>query len=138
MDCLERCDMEKINVIGTCIHNIRMNEAVDTFVSYLNGKEFKMVFTPNPEIVMIARDNESYRKVINSGDLVVPDGIGLIHGTFFKKCKIKYRVPGFDLLTNVLYEIKDRNYKIYLLGGKPKIAEKAAQKIEKDFKTRCF
>jgi N-acetylglucosaminyldiphosphoundecaprenol N-acetyl-beta-D-mannosaminyltransferase len=39
-------------------------------------KKFYIV-TPNPEIVMMAQEDEVLRKVINNADLSIPDGVGL-------------------------------------------------------------
>ncbi|OGM21948.1 hypothetical protein A2863_02620 [Candidatus Woesebacteria bacterium RIFCSPHIGHO2_01_FULL_38_9b] len=46
-------------------------------VSLENSKKF-FIFTPNPEQILRAQTDEVYAKILNSADISLPDGIGLI------------------------------------------------------------
>jgi N-acetylglucosaminyldiphosphoundecaprenol N-acetyl-beta-D-mannosaminyltransferase len=125
--------MESIEIFGVKIHNIGFNEAVKELENFLKGNELKVIYTPNPEIVMGAKDNSSLRQIINKGDLITADGIGLIYASKIKGKPIKERVRGYDLSIKLLEIANENNYSLYLLGGKDGVAKAASENIQKDY-----
>ncbi len=125
--------MDYVNIFGVNINNITFNEASDIVKSFLKEDRLHTVITPNTEIVMAAKDHENIRNIVNSADLVIPDGIGLIYGSKIRKKPLKERVTGFDLSMELLKIAEENGYSLYLLGGKPGISEKAAKNIKIKF-----
>ncbi len=125
--------MESIKIFGVKIDNLSFNEAVEEIEKYLRGNSLKTIYTPNPEIVMGAKDDESLKNLINSGDMVTADGIGLIYACKIKGKPLKERVTGYDLSLKLLEIGNDNSYSIYLLGGKEGVAKKAGENIGIDY-----
>lgn len=130
--------MENIEIFGVKVHNISFDYAVKEIKSYLQGEDLKVIYTPNPEIVMAAKDNTDLKEIINSGDMITADGIGLIYATKLKGKPLKERVTGYDLSLKMLEIANDNNYRLYLLGGKEGVAKSAAENIKKDFPNICI
>ena len=125
--------MEKISIFGVDIYNTTLKDTVELLIEYLNGDTLKKIYTPNTEIVMVAKDDGDLRELLNRGDLVIPDGIGLIYGSKIQGKPLKERVTGFDTSMKLL-EIADANkYSLYLLGGKDGIAREAAKNISEEY-----
>ena len=124
---------DRIDVLGVGFDNVTMAEAVDRCEEMLNGEESNLLVTPNPEIVMKAKEDEEYRHIINEASLVIPDGIGLIKGANILGTPLKERVAGYDLICNLLEKYKDGSKTFYFWGGKPGIAELAKQKMEEKY-----
>ncbi len=77
---------------------------------------------------MAAKDDMELKELLNrGGDLIIPDGIGLIYGSRIQKKPLKERVTGFDTSIKLLEVANKNNYSLYLLGGKDGIAEAAAK-----------
>ena len=91
----------------------------------------RIIFTPNPEMVMLARRDASFAKILNSADLVVPDGIGIVYASRLTQAKIAKRVAGIDLLTSI-FESAD-NCNVYFLGAAPGVAEAAAIAMQSQY-----
>lgn len=125
--------MNKRTIFGVDIHNITFEEAVEKIKEYLKGETLKVIYTPNTEIVMAAKENEGLKEIINNGDMITPDGIGLIYAGKIKNKIIKERVTGFDLSMSILDLANENGYSLYLLGGKPGVAELASENIKKDY-----
>ncbi|MCK9443685.1 MAG: WecB/TagA/CpsF family glycosyltransferase [Tissierellaceae bacterium] len=126
--------MDIIEIFGTKIYNITLEETLDKIREFINGESLKVIFTPNTEIVMAAKDDNVLRDIINQGDLIVPDGIGLIYASRIKKKPLKERVTGYDISMNMLNMADENSYSLYLLGGKEGIAQIAKDKIEEKYK----
>ena len=126
--------MEKVEVLGVYFDNVNMTEAISKCEEMLNGDKSNLVVTPNPEIVMKAKEDEEYKKIINErASLVIPDGIGIIKGANILKTPLKERVAGYDLICNLIEKYKDGSKSFYFWGSKPGIAEIAKQKLEEKY-----
>lgn len=125
--------MEKVSIFGVDIFNIDFKEATEIVKGFLKEEKMHKIFTPNTEIVMDAKKDDNIRNIINSGDLVIADGIGLIYGSKMRKKPLKERVTGFDLSMELINIANEEGYSLYLLGAKPGVAEKAAENLKKDY-----
>lgn len=125
--------MSYIEIYGVKLENTTLDEATSIVEDFLDGEGAKVIFTPNTEIVMACKTDLEMRKLINSADLVVADGIGLIYASRIHKRPLKERVTGFDISMNILKMGEKRKVKLYLLGGKDGIAKAAKENIERDY-----
>ena len=123
----------KTEILGVNFDNIQFNDALDE-VLYLaeNGKSAYIV-TPNSEICHMCLEDESFKKIINSADLVFPDGIGVIYASKILKKPIQQKITGSDITVNVLSEACKKGLSIYLFGAKPGVSDKAKEEIEKKY-----
>ena len=125
--------MEKISIFGVDIYNTTLEDTIEVLKGYLKGDSLKKIYTPNTEIVMAAKDDGDLRDLLNRGDLVIPDGIGLIYGSKIQGKPLKERVTGFDTSMELLKLANENSYSIYLLGCKDGVAKQAAENIKKDY-----
>jgi N-acetylglucosaminyldiphosphoundecaprenol N-acetyl-beta-D-mannosaminyltransferase len=125
--------MDSIKIFGVRIHNTTLAEVTSLLREYLKGDKLSVIYTPNTEIVMAAKDDEDLKKLLNKADLIIPDGIGLIYGSRIKKKPLKERVTGFDTSMKLLDIANENSYSIFLLGGKDGVAKIAAENIEIDY-----
>ena len=123
----------KSTILGVGVDAISFDEARAKAIGFLDGDKPAMIFTPNPEMIMAARKNSAFRDILNSADMVVPDGIGVVLASKLGRVKIKERVTGCDLVLALFDAIKDTGYSVYFFGSKPGIAEKAKAAIEEKF-----
>ena len=125
--------MKKLDIMGTRINNVTMDEAVNICEKTIKSGEQLVVYTPNTEFIMMAKKDEEFKELLNKSDLNIPDGIGLIYASKIKKHPLKEKVAGFDLTVNLIKLANEKNLKIYFVGGKPGVAQKAAENIKKDY-----
>ena len=126
-------DLKKISICGVNIDNVTMDDSIDIVRNFLVGDKGKRIYTPNTEIVMESKDDDELKNTLNQGDLIIPDGIGLIYGSKIRKKPLKERVTGFDLSIEMLKIANEKGYSVYLLGCKEGVARDAAENIKKDY-----
>ena len=124
----------KTTILGVHIDTYSFNEALEICKSYLNLNKPHMIFTPNPEVIIKANENPDFMKILNAGDLVIPDGIGIVLASKLYKTKIKERVTGYDLSLALLNYIKDTEFTVYFFGSAPNVAERAKANMEAEYK----
>ena len=122
---------ETVCILGVNVDREDMKSAQARARQYI--KSGGAVFTPNPEIIMKAYKSEEYKKVLNSADMVVPDGIGVVYAAKILGKPVPERVAGYDLTCSMLEYAGENNISVYIFGGRDGIARKAAENIKKDF-----
>lgn len=124
---------EIIKIFGIEIDNLSLDEVMEILKKELDKEGLFTIATPNTEIAMEGKNNKEYVNLINSFDLVVPDGIGLIYASKMRNLPLKERVTGFDISINLLKLGKEKPLDLYILGGKPGVSKKASENIEKEY-----
>lgn len=124
---------EKVEIAGIKIDNVCMDEAADVMSEFLERDALNMVFTPNSEILLEAVKDREFEDILNSGQLVVPDGIGVVIASRFYGTPVKERVAGMDLMMRLMNIADSQERSIYLLGGREGVAEEAAIKLAEKY-----
>ena len=125
-----KMSISSINILGVTIKNRTKDETVETIKYFLSSDTPNMIFTPNAEIIYKASKNNNYKQVLNSASLLIPDGIGVSISMKILGLKSPQRMTGIEIAEEIIAYASRRNFRIFLLGGKPGIAEKAKEKIE--------
>lgn len=124
---------DTVDILGVLVDRSDFQTALSTAKEYLNADCSHAIYTPNPEIIMHAYRDKAYMDVLNRADMVVPDGIGVVYGSKIVGKPVKERVAGYDLSCALLKHAGNQNKKVYLFGGKPGVAEKAAERMKETF-----
>lgn len=122
-------DKTTVKIFGVKFDNVTLDEANQKFITFMTSPRLKTIYTPNPEIVMMANEDPEFKNVLNEGDMVVPDGIGVVLASKVHHLGLKSRVPGIEVMGLMLEYCNRAGKSIYLFGGKPGVAENAAEKI---------
>lgn len=119
----------KLDVMGLQFDNVTMNEALARADAFLSGDKTVCVVTPNAEIAYEALHDASLRKLLNSADLMLPDGAGVVLASKLLKTPLKEKVAGVDFAAGLLKLLAKNQQSVFLLGAKPGVAETAAEKM---------
>ena len=127
--------MEIINIRGVNFCNVTLDEAADWVGSVLEAapESPRAVFTPNSEIVQLCIEENKYYDLINSADLIIPDGIGVIKASRILGTPLKEKVAGIELGERTLAIASEKGYSVYFLGAKPGVAEQAAANMREKY-----
>lgn len=125
--------MPKTKVLGIAYENVTLAEAVRDVLALAQADGTAYVVTPNPEISEACMEDERLARAVAGADYVLPDGIGVVMAAKICGTPLKERVGGFDLATALLPELERRGLRLFLLGAKPGVAEKAAANLRARF-----
>lgn len=118
---------EKVNIRGVGFDNVTMEDAVSYLRAGVRDEICgRTVFTPNAEIVQMCIEDEAICRIINTGTLVVPDGVGVVKAARILKTPLREKVAGVDLGRRVLSFAAEDGKNVFFLGGKPGVAEAAS------------
>jgi N-acetylglucosaminyldiphosphoundecaprenol N-acetyl-beta-D-mannosaminyltransferase len=116
-----------MNVLGVRVDTMNSTEARDKMRVFLTSGQHK-IFTPNPEMLVKARQDKYFREVLNDGDLNLCDGFGL---SVFAKTE---RLPGVDFMFEICRLAAGEGRGVYLLGsGSDEVARRTSDELRKKF-----
>lgn len=119
--------------MGVGFDSMSKDEAVKYALQIIEQRRGGYMVTPNPEIVMESWKTPELKSAVTDADLVIPDGVGIIHAANILKTPLKERLPGIDVTTSILECMARDGKSVFLLGAKPGVAEKAAETMKKQF-----
>jgi N-acetylglucosaminyldiphosphoundecaprenol N-acetyl-beta-D-mannosaminyltransferase len=121
-----------VKIFGVKFDKLSSEGAYNKFLTFMSSDKDRthMVFTPNAEIVMKAQEDPEFMSILVEGDLVIPDGIGVIIASKVHHLGLEERIPGIEMMTRILEYCNLSGKSIYLFGGKPGVSEKAAINIQ--------
>lgn len=116
------------------VHPVTMEETlerIDQQRSAARANPLQICFV-NPACVNIARRTPAYRRAVNRAGLVAPDGIGMrIAGKILGR-GFRQNVNGTDLFPRLCERLSRNGGRLYLLGGRPGVAEDVASWVAKN------
>lgn len=124
---------DKVNILGVNVDMVTIDEAAEEIYSFLATDSMHSVYTPNSEIIMLAYKDSEFADLLNRSDLLTADGIGVVYASKILKKPIKERAAGYDIARKVLKKLDGSDYKLFLFGGKPGVAEEAKANLEKEY-----
>ena len=72
----------------------------------------KVILTPNPEQVMLARSDKRFYQSLKNADVLLPDGVGLVWAS-----GVRAQLTGSDSVVEILRLARAQKLKILLIGG---------------------
>ena len=126
-------NFRKADILGIEVASLTMQEAVTTAEKFMDGNTPRLIATANAEMIMRATHDDELKNILNTADLVVPDGAGTVWASNYLGVEMPERVAGFDLVQNLFANAPAKKRRIFFFGSAPGVAEKAKAKAEKDF-----
>ena len=119
---------EIATILGVPVVPYTMDEAVTKLTQDTLKYKRNFVVTANAEIIMMAQGDKEYKTLLaETADLILPDGAGTVWAGNYLGYTIPERVAGYDLYLRLLEEAAKNKIPVYFFGGKPGIAEEAAE-----------
>jgi N-acetylglucosaminyldiphosphoundecaprenol N-acetyl-beta-D-mannosaminyltransferase len=102
---------------------------VDRITSALSQGQGGWVITPNLDILRKAHRSADSRALFATADLVLADGMPLVWASRLQGTPLPERVPGSDLVWSLPARAARLGASVFLLGGAPGTAERAAERL---------
>lgn len=122
-----------VEIFGIPVSRMSMKETVDYLVDVVHAQSLCQVVTINPIMIMDALKEPSYMSSMLKADLIVPDGTGVVWAAERKGTPVAERVPGFDLLHELMDAASSKSWRVYLLGASDEVIQEARATLAKQY-----
>lgn len=116
-----------MNILGVNFDAVTQKEAESVILHYAKKRESYIVFTPNSLISVRCYKDAELLRCVNSADLVIADGSGVISAAKRQKTPLAERVTGIDTAEAVMARLSEVGGSAFFLGGKDGVAKKAGE-----------
>ncbi len=131
--CLSETKTSKARVFGVEFSIGSMQDALTAISGYIAKPQPQPAFCcfVNAHCLNIAFGNRAYAKLLNQAEQVWPDGVGVAIAAKYRQTPVSQNVNGTDMLPLLC----ETGHSLYLLGGKPGVAEAAQKKLQATYPT---
>lgn len=126
--------MDRENYLGVDVCSVDMESVIDEVDNIIIRKKPSFVVAINPEKIMKAEKDSKLTELLNNAAIQIPDGVGVIIASKLKGGKIRKRVTGIDLMQSICKNASKKGYKVFLLGAKPGVGDRAAEILMERYK----
>jgi N-acetylglucosaminyldiphosphoundecaprenol N-acetyl-beta-D-mannosaminyltransferase len=121
----------KVNILGVSITNETKEKILEYLMNRIKSPHDKtFIITPNPEMLVYAKNDLAYQDKLNSANVALPDGIGLIAAGRLLGKPFKQRITGVDFINDLCEMSREKPLSIGFLGGRDGVAELAAHRLK--------
>jgi len=121
--------VRSIDILGIRVDDVTLDEAAAIGDAAIRSGQSHRIVTPNAEIVMAARQDDDFRRILNDSTLAIPDGAGLLLAGRLLGSPLRVQVAGTDLAERIATLSAAKGYRLFLLGAAPGIADLAASRL---------
>ena len=123
---------KQARVLGVRVDCLDMSAALVRIEELVELGGHHQVATVNPEFVMRAQKDREFSKVLESADLCLADGTGVVWAARRQGCDLSGPVPGVDLIPPLAAMCARRGFRLFLLGAAPGVAVQLAARLLAD------
>ena len=115
------------------VHGVSRAQAVFWIDAWLASGQSAHVVTVNPEIVMRARRDPPFGRLLERTRLNVPDGAGIVAAAKLRGLPVPERVTGVELVDDLAALAAVHGYRLLLAGAAPGVADAAAAELQRRY-----
>jgi N-acetylglucosaminyldiphosphoundecaprenol N-acetyl-beta-D-mannosaminyltransferase len=123
----------RIKILGVNIDALTFNQALDKVAEFLSEPGGHAIFTPNPEMLVLAQNRPQFKIALNSAQLTIPDGVGLLWAVRFNQRRFPERVAGTDMVESICALAAKNGARVFFYGGRKDAAARAASKLKQKY-----
>jgi N-acetylglucosaminyldiphosphoundecaprenol N-acetyl-beta-D-mannosaminyltransferase len=118
---------ERANVAGLRVDPVTMDDVVATVLRWTDARITHVGVGVNANVCNLAAVDPEFRACISAADLAYADGQSVVWASKLLGNPLPERVATTDLIEPLAEACARRSKKLYLLGGQPGVAQRAAE-----------
>jgi N-acetylglucosaminyldiphosphoundecaprenol N-acetyl-beta-D-mannosaminyltransferase len=119
-------DPRTLLLFGTPFHDLSYDEMIAWCLERMQQGAPAMVATANVDFLMQSTRDPELHRILVEADRVIADGMPIVWTSRFFGPRLRQRVTGSDLTPLLAAACARTGMRVFLLGGAPGVAEKAA------------
>lgn len=125
--------MKKQPLLNTYVNNVNMKEAIQAIDKMIAQDKRSYIVPINVDVVIKMEENAYLKEITDNADMVLVDGKPLVWIAKWHKHPVKAKISGSDLVPLLCKRAAEKQYSVFIIGGREGVAEQAKKNLEKDF-----
>jgi N-acetylglucosaminyldiphosphoundecaprenol N-acetyl-beta-D-mannosaminyltransferase len=124
---------QSVTILGVQVHCIDREALLAQVLTWARGRECYVVAYVNAHCLNLAASDSTFKDVLNQANLVYVDGIGVVFAGNFLGYRGLHKITGRAWIDDFCNTGAKEGLRIFLLAGKPGVAEKAGRRLEQRY-----
>lgn len=126
--------LASFSVLNVRVDSIQIPDAIDRIEWWIRSRDrCRYVAVTGMHGVTEAQSDPSLKRILNSADLVVPDGMPLVWIGRMRGYPLRRRVYGPELMLSFCEATSSKGYRHFFYGGSPETCERLTQSLRRRF-----
>ena len=121
---------DRAEIAGCRIDRLDMQATLERCEELIATGEFTQHVAINAAKIVAMRDDEELRQIVSRCELVSADGQSIVWASRLLGDPLPDRVAGIDLMQELLALAERRGFRVFILGAKPDVLERAVRRIK--------
>lgn len=124
--------MRRIRLFDFSLCDSDLNETIGIILDLLDGDSPQPIYFVNAHCVNLSYRDDEYRRILQEAPYLFADGVGMALAARWTGTPLRDNVNGTDLYPLLCEALGERGARLYLLGAKPGVAERMAERARSD------
>ncbi len=131
--------MKQNKILGITVISESKSTILEKIIKYIDRPAgFFHIVSLNPENLVIVTENRLFRKIVETAQMTIIDGIGIVLAGRWLGVEVGERVTGVGLMEDLLKVASDRRLRVLMIGGNENLALRLAQCYRDQFPEAKF
>jgi N-acetylglucosaminyldiphosphoundecaprenol N-acetyl-beta-D-mannosaminyltransferase len=120
-------------ILGIKVNKLTMDSLLDLCNQHIEQKKRLLIGVVNVAKLVNAGKDPQLRKSLDSADIVLADGCGIVWLSKLIGKPLPERVAGIDIMYRLLEHADGNHYGVYFLGAKREVVDKVVDCVKRDY-----
>lgn len=132
-------NIKQNTILGITIIPESKSSILEKIIKYIiKPTGFLHIVSLNPENLIITTDNMLFKKVIETAQIKIIDGIGIVLAGRWLGVQVGERITGVSLMEELIKVVSFRRLRVMMIGGKENLADELVKCYFKQFPEAKF
>jgi N-acetylglucosaminyldiphosphoundecaprenol N-acetyl-beta-D-mannosaminyltransferase len=123
----------QIDLLNVRVDRVGFSAVMDQVRQAIQLRRPHQLVTVNVDFIKLAKADSNFRRLINTSDISVADGMPLLWAAQLIGAPLPERITGTDLVLGCAQMAAEEGHRLFLLGAAPGVAEQAAAELQRRF-----
>jgi N-acetylglucosaminyldiphosphoundecaprenol N-acetyl-beta-D-mannosaminyltransferase len=124
---------DAVTILGVPVTPLTLDDLIQTVVHIIQSRQRTQVLYANIHTLNTAYQDPELQHIMKEADIVYCDGEGVKLGARLLGSTLPERMTGADWIYDLVEACQKWKYLLYFLGGRPGVAEDAAEKLRQRY-----
>lgn len=116
----------RVNLLHTHVDKVNLTEAGLRVTEFVHSGSPHQIVAANLDFLRLGSQDPTFRDLMNTADLVIPDGMPLVWASRLLGNPLPHRICGIDLMLESCRQATIHGHRVFLLGAQSGVAETTA------------
>ncbi len=123
----------RVNILGLPVDRLSLSQTIEKIETFIASRKPHRLVVVNVAKIVKARQDADLKKVIETADLIRPDGVPVVWLSRLLGRKLPGRVNGTDLMEKLFEVAAQKSYRIFFFGATEEVIQNTVKIVQEKY-----